>query len=42
MPPASRSLRRDISTLISEEVVIFTGAETPHFRETKKKREGTR
>ncbi|MEO5936270.1 MAG: DUF2294 domain-containing protein [Terriglobales bacterium] len=32
-----RSLHHDISTLTGEEVVIFTLAETPQFRETKKK-----
>jgi len=33
----SRSLHHDISTLTGEEVVIFTLAETPQFRELKKK-----
>ena len=32
-----RSLHHDISTLTGEEVVVFTLAETPQFRETKKK-----
>jgi uncharacterized protein YbcI len=32
-----RSLHHDISTLTGEEVVIFTLAEAPQFRETKKK-----
>jgi uncharacterized protein YbcI len=32
-----RSLHHDISTLTGEEVVIFTLAETPQFREAKKK-----
>jgi uncharacterized protein YbcI len=32
-----RSLHHDISTITGEEVVIFTLAETPQFRETKKK-----
>jgi len=32
-----RSLHHDISTLTGEEVVIFTLAEVPRFRETKKK-----
>jgi uncharacterized protein YbcI len=32
-----RSLHHDISTLTGEEVVIFTLAETPQFRELKKK-----
>jgi uncharacterized protein YbcI len=32
-----RSLHHDISTLTGEEVVIFTLAEAPNFRETKKK-----
>ena len=32
-----RSLHHDISTLTGEEVVIFTLAEAPHFREAKKK-----
>lgn len=31
------SLHHDISTLTGEEVVIFTLAEAPHLRETKKK-----
>ena len=31
------SLHHDISTLTGEEVVIFTLAETPQFRETKRK-----
>ncbi len=31
------SLHHDISTVTGEEVVLFTLAETPHFRETKKK-----
>jgi len=30
-----RSLHHDISTLTGEEIVIFTLAETPHFREAK-------
>ena len=33
----SRSLHHDISTLTGEEVVIFTLAKAPHYRETKKK-----
>lgn len=33
----SRSLHHDISTLTGEEVVIFTLAEAPQCRETKKK-----
>ena len=32
------SLHHDISTLTGEEVVVFTLAETPHFRETKSKK----
>jgi uncharacterized protein YbcI len=32
-----RSLHHDISTLTGEEVVVFTLAETPQCRETKKK-----
>jgi uncharacterized protein YbcI len=32
-----RSLHHDISTVTAEEVVIFTLAESPHFREAKKK-----
>jgi uncharacterized protein YbcI len=32
-----RSLHHDISTLTGEEIVIFTLAEVPQFRETKKK-----
>jgi uncharacterized protein YbcI len=32
-----RSLHHDISTLTGEEVVIFTLAEAPQFRETKRK-----
>jgi uncharacterized protein YbcI len=32
-----RSLHHDISTLTGEEVVIFTLAEVPQFRETKRK-----
>lgn len=32
-----RSLHHDISTVTGEEIVIFTLAETPGFRETKKK-----
>lgn len=32
-----RSLHHDISTVTGEEVVIFTLAELPHYRETKKK-----
>lgn len=32
-----RSLHHDISTLTGEEIVIFTLAETPQFREAKKK-----
>ena len=32
-----RSLHHDISTLTGEEVVIFTLAETPQFREPKKR-----
>lgn len=32
-----RSLHHDISTLTGEEVVIFTLAETPQFRDAKKK-----
>ena len=31
-----RSLHHDISTLTGEEIVVFTLAETPQFRETKK------
>ena len=31
------SLHHDISTITGEEVVLFTLAETPQFRETKKK-----
>ncbi|MHB1424856.1 MAG: Na-translocating system protein MpsC family protein [Gemmataceae bacterium] len=31
------SLHHDISTVTGEEVVLFTLAESPHFRETKKK-----
>lgn len=31
------SLHHDISTLTGEELVVFTLADTPHFRETKKK-----
>ena len=31
------SLHHDISTMTGEEVVLFTLAESPHFRETKKK-----
>jgi hypothetical protein len=31
------SLHHDISTLTGEEVVVFTLAESPLFRETKKK-----
>jgi uncharacterized protein YbcI len=31
-----RSLHHDISTLMDEEVVVFTLAEKPQFRETKK------
>ena len=31
------SLHHDISTVTGEEVVIFTLAEAPHFRESKKK-----
>ena len=31
------SLHHDISTVTGEEVVIFTLAQTPRFRETKKK-----
>lgn len=31
------SLHHDISTLTGEEIVVFTLADTPHFRETKKK-----
>jgi uncharacterized protein YbcI len=30
------SLHHDISTLTGEEIVLFTLAESPHFRETKK------
>lgn len=33
----SRSLHHDISTLTGEEVVIFTLAEAPQFRDSKKK-----
>lgn len=32
-----QSLHHDISTVTGEEVVLFTLAETPHFRETRKK-----
>lgn len=32
-----RSLHRDISTVTGEEVILFTLAETPDFREAKKK-----
>ena len=32
-----RSLHHDISTVTGEEVVLFTLAETPHFREIKRK-----
>jgi uncharacterized protein YbcI len=32
-----RSLHHDISTVTAEEIVIFTLAESPHFRETKTK-----
>jgi len=32
-----RSLHQDISTLTGEEIVIFTLAETPRYRESKKK-----
>jgi uncharacterized protein YbcI len=32
-----RSLHHDISTVTAEEVVIFTLAESPHFRAAKKK-----
>ena len=31
------SMHHDISTVTGEEVVLFTLAETPRFRETKKK-----
>ena len=31
-----RSLHHDISTLTGEEIVVFTLAETPQFRETKR------
>lgn len=31
------SLHHDISTLTGEEIVVFTLADTPHFRETRKK-----
>jgi len=31
------SLHHDISTVTGEEIVLFTLAETPSFRETKKK-----
>jgi uncharacterized protein YbcI len=31
------SLHHDISTVTGEEVVLFTLAQSPHFRETKKK-----
>jgi len=31
------SLHHDISTLTGEEIVVFTLAESPHFREVKKK-----
>ena len=34
---AVRSLHHDISTVTGEEVVLFTLAETPHFREIKRK-----
>ena len=33
-----RSLHHDISTLTGEEIVIFTLAETPQFRETRQKK----
>ena len=32
-----RSLHHDISTVTGEQIVVFTLAETPQFRETKKK-----
>jgi uncharacterized protein YbcI len=31
------SLHHDISTLTGEEIVVFTLAEAPHYREVKKK-----
>ena len=31
------SLHHDISTMTGEEVILFTLAESPHFRDTKKK-----
>jgi uncharacterized protein YbcI len=31
------SLHHDISTATGEEVVLFTLAESPHFRETKRR-----
>jgi len=33
----SRSLHHDISTLSGEEIVVFSLAEVPHYREVKKK-----
>ena len=32
-----RSLHHDISTLSGEEIVVFSLAEVPHYREVKKK-----
>ena len=36
--PPSRKIRRRISTVTGEELVLFTLAESPHFREIKKKK----